>query len=109
MQAVGVDNSTKLSPYMAAGCLSPRMVLQELQQLQAAAQQQGCPEAECGWLHMHLIIRDFFIFTALKEGQAMMGPQGIKGLPLEWSNDAATFAMWVVHGRGSWYSTAELP
>ncbi len=94
MQAAGVDNSTKLSPYMAAGCLSPRMVLQELVQLQAAAQQHGCPEAECGWLHMHLVIRDFFTFTALKEGQAMMGTAGIKGVPVEWSSDADTFARW---------------
>jgi hypothetical protein len=99
MQAAGVDNSTKLSPYLAAGCLSPRMVLEELQLLQAAAQQHGVPEAECGWLHMHLCIRDFFTFTALKEDRSMMSAAGIKGQPLQWGSEPGTFARWVALGR----------
>ena len=52
MLAFGVDNSAKLSAYLAAGCISPRMVYAELRK---AAAVQG-PQ-QCAWLEMHLTIR----------------------------------------------------
>ena len=52
MLAFGVDNSAKLSAYLAAGCISPRMVYAELRK---AAVVQG-PQ-QCAWLEMHLAIR----------------------------------------------------
>lgn len=53
MLAGGVDNSTKLSPYLAAGCLSPRMVYAEIQRVR---QLHGADTGH-SWLIMHLIIR----------------------------------------------------
>lgn len=52
MLAGGADSSTHLSAFLAAGCLSPRMVYAAVS---AAAEQLG-PE-QCQWLLMHLIIR----------------------------------------------------
>ncbi|KAI8472963.1 MAG: hypothetical protein J3K34DRAFT_501652 [Monoraphidium minutum] len=128
MMAGGVDASTKLSPFLALGCISPRQVeaevraLQQQQQEQQQQQQQQqqleqqrqqrqqqpvapAPEAQgmaaqppgsprqarpakrggkakkgggggavegCEWLVMHLGIRDFFVFTALKAGDALV-------------------------------------
>ena len=53
MLAGGVDNSAKLSAYLAAGCLSPRQVYWAAK---AAAQQQGADTGH-SWLIMHLTIR----------------------------------------------------
>jgi deoxyribodipyrimidine photo-lyase len=125
MQAVGVDSSTKLSPFLALGCVSPRQVDAAVRQLQLEQlhleqreqgqqqherkQQQGRQVMEqqtanadvtaaktqaakaraggrsreagsssgvvseaCKWLAMHLVIRDFFIFTALKAGDTLV-------------------------------------
>jgi deoxyribodipyrimidine photo-lyase len=125
MQAAGVDASTKLSPFLALGCLSARQVEAAVRRLQAEVRQRGQggarePEEQqrqpedgasgaaaapaaagggagaggagaggaraagsggggggpaseaCEWLVMHLVIRDFFIFTALKAGDALV-------------------------------------
>jgi len=53
MLAGGVDNSAKLSAYLAAGCLSPRMVYAEIQR----ARQLHGTDTGHSWLIMHLIIR----------------------------------------------------
>ena len=53
MLAGGVDNSAKLSAYLAAGCLSPRQVYWAAKD---AAKQQGADTGH-SWLIMHLIIR----------------------------------------------------
>ncbi len=53
MLAGGVDNSAKLSAYLAAGCLSPRMVYAEIQK----ARNQSGADSGHSWLIMHLIIR----------------------------------------------------
>jgi deoxyribodipyrimidine photo-lyase len=168
MQAVGVDASTKLSPFLALGCLTPRQIeaaVREHQQTQRQ-EQQGArssvpppptaavaaeqPAAELGrssskpgrknkgrsgsgsssnpseggeWLVMHLIIRDFFIFTALKAGDALVttgtaafqqqqaaagGSKG--GAPAaggasqaagaEWKSDPEAFAKWAAGQTG---------
>ena len=53
MLAGGVDNSAKLSAYLAAGCLSPRQVYWAAKD----AAQQGGADTGHSWLIMHLIIR----------------------------------------------------
>jgi hypothetical protein len=53
MSAVGVDSSAKLSAYLAAGCLSPRMVHAAV----VRARQQHGEDTGHSWLIMHLTIR----------------------------------------------------
>ncbi len=53
MLAGSMDNSVKLSAYLAAGCLSPRMVYAEIQR----ARQQVGADSGHSWLIMHLVIR----------------------------------------------------
>ena len=52
MLAGGADSSTHLSAYLAAGCISPRMLHEAVS---AAAEKLG--SEQCQWLIMHLIIR----------------------------------------------------
>ena len=43
---------------------------------------------------MHLCIRDFFIFTALKQADSLLTEGGIQGKPIEWRNNADHFEQW---------------
>lgn len=49
---------------------------------------------------MHLCIRDFFVFTALKQGQAMFTEEGIQGKPVEWRSNEAHFPKWCQGATG---------
>ena len=53
MGAVGVDNSLKVSAYLASGCLSPRMVHAAV----AAAREAHGEDTGHSWVVMHLTIR----------------------------------------------------
>ncbi|GFR39854.1 hypothetical protein Agub_g351, partial [Astrephomene gubernaculifera] len=115
-EAVGVDGSTKLSPFVALGCLTPRQIAHEVEQVRlaaaagaveacmtspaAAAAAAAAVAAECDWLLMHLCIRDFFIFTALKNGEKMMGEGGIAGRTVSWSRDEGAFSRWARGATG---------
>lgn len=39
-------------------------------------------------------IRDFYLYTALKEGPAVLQPGGIKGSSAQWQHDPETFRKW---------------
>lgn len=61
MLAGGVNNSAKLSAYLAAGCLSPRQVYWSIKD----AAEQHCSDTGHSWLIMHLIIRCMFPLSAV--------------------------------------------
>jgi deoxyribodipyrimidine photo-lyase len=61
---IGQDYSSKLSAYLAAGCVSPRTVFK---QLKTYENHNGANESTY-WLFFELLWRDFFHFTALKSG-----------------------------------------
>ena len=65
MQAVGVDSSTKLSPFLALGVLSPRTVAAEVLRARAVGvvPSDGGPGESFDWLLMHLAIRCGFLST----------------------------------------------
>ncbi|KAG2444726.1 hypothetical protein HXX76_001470 [Chlamydomonas incerta] len=113
-QAVGVDSSTKLSPFCALGCITPRRIYQEVEAVREAAKAAALSSAageasaaagggggaclptpaECDWLAMHLCIRDFWTYTVLKEGMATLDERGIVGQPVSWRRDPDVLARW---------------
>ena len=52
------------------------------------------------WLCMHLLIRDYFILTALKHPRAVFDGRGIQGEPVAWESDAAAFGAWAAGRTG---------
>lgn len=66
MQAVGVDSSTKLSPFLALGVLCPRTVAAEVLRAREAGvvPSQGGPGETFDWLLMHLAIRCVLLLVA---------------------------------------------
>lgn len=70
---LGADYASKLSPWLALGCLSPRRVWQEIKQFE-------CRVAEnesTYWLIFELLWRDYFRFWARHHGNQIFHARGI--------------------------------
>ncbi len=62
---LGTEYSSKFSPWLAWGCLSPRYILQEIRKYES----QRVANRSTYWLLFELLWRDFFLFTWQKEQQ----------------------------------------
>jgi len=91
----GPDYSTKFSPWLAVGALSPRTVFQALK----------AHEARCGandstyWIWFELLWRDFFRFWSLKHGVRLFRARGLSERPPA-QQDAQAFARWCAGETG---------
>ncbi|KAG2495599.1 hypothetical protein HYH03_006199 [Edaphochlamys debaryana] len=105
--AVGLDASTKLSPFLALGCITPRTVHREVESARAAAGPGSPLSAECDWLQMHLLIRDYFTLSAIREG-AQLFSDGDGGGEAGWSHDLSAFRRWASGRTGLPFVDASL-
>lgn len=85
------DDSTKLSPWLGLGLLSPRMILSELQKFEAE-----CDKNESTyWLLFELFWRDYLKFLSKKYGNRMFLEDGIKkGKDYSPKRDRGLFEKW---------------
>ncbi len=74
-ELLGGDYSTKFSPWLAQGCLSPKQVYWELQRYEV---EQGKNKSTY-WLFFELLWRDFFRLMAKKHGDQIFLKGGTKG------------------------------
>ncbi|WP_026826438.1 MULTISPECIES: DASH family cryptochrome [Exiguobacterium] len=86
----GVDDSTKLSPYLANGSLSPRRVFFELE----AHERTHSVNESTYWLYFELLWREFFQWVALEQGKRLFREQGIRSKPKEWRVDSDIIEKW---------------
>eukprot|EP00451_Oxyrrhis_marina_P014879 CAMPEP_0204321212 /NCGR_PEP_ID=MMETSP0469-20131031/8035_1 /ASSEMBLY_ACC=CAM_ASM_000384 /TAXON_ID=2969 /ORGANISM="Oxyrrhis marina" /LENGTH=580 /DNA_ID=CAMNT_0051302487 /DNA_START=30 /DNA_END=1772 /DNA_ORIENTATION=+ len=87
-----VNATTRLSPWLAFGCVSPRTVQAEVSKFE---QKRGKTRASY-WIYHELIFRDFFRLMCLKWGNRVFqlgGPFGVKGL--EWTRDMTLVRRWI--------------
>ena len=89
------DASTKLSPWLAHGCLSPRQVFEAVRKEEMRA---ASPSTY--WLLFALLVRDFFRFMAIKYGSRIFHLSGIIGKSLHWSGGDEEFAIWAAGKTG---------
>lgn len=87
---LGKDYSSKLSPYLALGCISPRKIWQEIKKYE---KERSASESTY-WLIFELIWRDFFRFTAKKYGNRLFYPSGFKGEKLPLLKNSDIFWKW---------------
>jgi hypothetical protein len=80
---LGADYSTKFSPWLAAGCISPREIYHEIRKYEA----QRTENKSTYWVIFELIWRDFFRFFAVKHGSRIFFEYGITGQAIEWNSD----------------------
>ncbi|MCA0979762.1 DASH family cryptochrome [Exiguobacterium aestuarii] len=86
----GVDDSTKLSAYLANGSLSPRRVFFELE---AHERTHGVNESTY-WLYFELLWREFFQWVALEQGKKLFRSQGIRSKRKDWRVEADVIEKW---------------
>ena len=72
-QLHGLDYSSKLSPWLALGCISARSVMKELKQFES---KQGANEGSY-WLWFELLWRDYFRVLHLKYGKQLYCASGL--------------------------------
>lgn len=88
---IGADYSSKLSPWLAQGCLSPKMVYDQLQAFEAEFGSSKSTHA----VFQELLWRDFFRFMAKKYGSRIFAKGGLKGeADPGWNDDNETFQRW---------------
>ncbi|KHJ38204.1 cryptochrome DASH [Pedobacter glucosidilyticus] len=72
---IGADYSSKLSPWLAAGCVSPREVYWEVKKYE---KERGANDSTY-WLIFELLWRDYFRFMFKKHGTQYFIQEGVKG------------------------------
>jgi deoxyribodipyrimidine photo-lyase len=87
---LGGDYSTKLSAWLSLGCLSPRMVYEEVKRYE----QERVKNKSTYWLIFELLWRDYFRFVAMKYGNDLFKPAGIKQESATGSYDTQLFDLW---------------
>ena len=87
---LGSGYSSKFSPWLALGCLSPRQIYQEVKRYEALR----ISNRSTYWLVFELIWRDFFRFICKKHGDAVFHSGGIKDAPRRLHFNESRFKAW---------------
>jgi deoxyribodipyrimidine photo-lyase len=91
---IGADYSSKFSPWLALGCLSPRYVYDQVRQYEADRLQ----NESTYWLIFELLWRDYFALIAAKHGHKIFRAAGLRGVKIPWRQDKTRFELWC-HGQ----------
>ncbi|WP_404789504.1 DASH family cryptochrome [Altericista sp. CCNU0014] len=84
------DDSSKLSPWLAVGCLSPRYVRAQAARYEA----ERVKNDSTYWLVFELLWRDYFRWICAKHGDRVFRISGLRGLKLPWKEDWPRFELW---------------
>lgn len=87
---IGMDYSSKFSPWLALGSISPRSIYEEIFRYEKERKK----NESTYWLIFELIWRDYFRFIAKKHGDKIFNIQGIKNQEDSWSRDKTQFEAW---------------
>lgn len=87
---IGADYSSKLSPWLAMGCLSPRYIYAEVMKYES----DRIKNDSTYWLIFELLWRDFFALMAAKHGDRLFRQTGLRGVNLPWRSDRERFKLW---------------
>ena len=87
---IGADYSSKFSPWLALGCISPRVIFEEVKRYEKERKK----NQSTYWLVFELIWRDYFRFICKKHGVQVFHIEGIKNTKDSWRRDSADFRRW---------------
>ena len=88
---LGADYSSKFSPWLAHGCLSPRYIFEEVKKYEAERKK----NQSTYWLIFELIWRDYFRFVAKKYGNRIFLQSGIRNQNMEAKGSKRIFQKWI--------------
>ena len=87
---IGLDYSSKFSPWLANGSISPREIYWEIKEYEKDI----LKNQSTYWLVFELIWRDYFKYISLKYGSKIFKIGGILEKDYEWINDFRIFKDW---------------
>ena len=87
---LGADYSSKFSPWLANGAISPREIVAEVRRYE----EQRARNKSTYWLVFELIWRDYFQFLARKYPREIFLLSGPRRRGLEWRRDRDVFEQW---------------
>ncbi|HKK24983.1 MAG TPA: DASH family cryptochrome [Gracilimonas sp.] len=93
---LGADYSSKFSPWLANGALSPRRIYWEVKKYEENRHK----NKSTYWLIFELIWRDYFTFSAWKYGARIFWASGIQGKSRNWDTDKKKFKKWAEGNTG---------
>ena len=94
---LGANYSSKFSPWLSMGCLSPRLVAQEVQRYEESR----VKNKDTYWMLFELNVRDYFRYYTLHWGSSVFhlhGPKGKRKVQAsggkQWTQDMQLFERW---------------
>ncbi len=87
---LGADYSSKFSPWLALGCLSPRYIHDQV----LTYEDDRTANDSTYWLIFELLWRDYFRFICLKHGNQIFRAAGLQGVEIPWKEDWPRFELW---------------
>jgi len=93
---VGAEYSTKFSPWLSLGSLSPRRIHWEIEKYE----RERTKNDSTYWVRFELLWRDYFKFVTMKYGDRIFYPFGMKGKRIAWKKDKELFQAWQMGKTG---------
>ncbi|MGK7873950.1 MAG: DASH family cryptochrome [Xenococcaceae cyanobacterium] len=87
---LGADYSSKFSPWLALGCLSPRFIYEQVKEYET----KRVKNDSTYWLVFELLWRDFFRFICAKHGNHIFRQSGLQGIRIPGKEDWERFRLW---------------
>ncbi|MDZ7718853.1 MAG: DASH family cryptochrome [Balneolaceae bacterium] len=87
---LGANYSSKFSPWLAVGALSPRMIHKEVKKYE----DERVSNQSTYWMIFELIWRDYWKFLFVKYDPQIFYPGGIQGKDIDWKHDPKLFQRW---------------
>lgn len=87
---LNVDDSSKFSPWLANGCLSPRTIAAEVTKYE----RERVANESTYWMIFELMWRDYFRLIAAKHGRKLFQVGGIRQTEYPWDRDSDRFEAW---------------
>ncbi len=95
-ELIGGDYSSKLSPWLSLGCISPRVIYAEVKRYET----ERVKNDSTYWLVFELLWRDYFRFAAKKYGNKIFSLNGIGKLKKILNKDKEAFQKWRIGETG---------
>ena len=87
---VGAAYSSKLSPWLALGCVTARTVQAEIERYE----EERVRNRSTYWLTFELLWRDYFQWIARRHGASLFAAAGLQGTRRPWRHETASFEAW---------------
>ena len=88
---LGTDYSSKFSPWLANGSLSPREIYWAVKDYE----REVTKNQSTYWLVFELLWRDYFKYVVLKHGDQVFARSSIQRRHYDWVQDPEVFAQWI--------------